>query len=128
MKMYTFEDEAEKTTSTTTSICASATHTKRTVQGSFKNGNLITENGLLSKANLDPKLVQVAQLFVQDLINRARVEVQRKNPEQQALLHDETNFYHEDENNLVRRIRAQVVQKCRRFLNLFVNCMGTMMP
>jgi len=123
MKMYTFEDEAEKK-KTTTSICASATHTK----ASFKNGNLITENGLLSKANLDPKLVQVAQLFVQDLINRARVEVQRKNPEQQALLHDETNFYHEDENNLVRRIRAQVVQKCRRFLNLFVNCMGTMMP
>ena len=57
---------------------------KRTVQTSFKNGNLITENGLLSKANLDPKLVQVAQLFVQDLINRARVEVQRKNPEQQV--------------------------------------------
>ena len=54
------------------------------MQASFKNGNLITENGLLSKANLDPKLVQVAQLFVQDLINRARVEVQRKNPEQQV--------------------------------------------
>ena len=54
------------------------------MQASFKNGNLIKENGLLSKANLDPKLVQVAQLFVQDLINRARVEVQRKNPEQQV--------------------------------------------
>ena len=46
------------------------------------NGKMLDNKGLLSKTHLDPKLVQVAQLFVQDLINRARLEVQRKNPEQ----------------------------------------------
>ena len=50
------------------------------------NGKMLDNKGLLSKTHLDPKLVQVAQLFVQDLINRARLEVQRKNPEQVIIL------------------------------------------
>ena len=52
----------------------------------FKGDKFIEKNGLLSKSNLDPKLVQVAQLFVQDLINRARLEVQRKNPQEQEVM------------------------------------------
>ena len=50
------------------------------------NGKMLDNKGLLSKTHLDPKLVQVAQLFVQDLINRARLEVQRNNPEQVTML------------------------------------------
>ena len=52
---------------------------------SVQGDKMTDKNGFISKGNLDPKLIQVAQLFVQDLINRARMEVERKNPEQQVL-------------------------------------------
>merc|ERR1712004_907318 len=49
------------------------------------------------KEDLDPKLLQVAQLFVQDLLVRAKIEAHKKSAssENQALLHEDT-FVAED--------------------------------
>ena len=46
------------------------------------NGTLVTGGSLQLEQhhldNLDPKLMQAAQLFVQDLIERAKIEVTKK--------------------------------------------------
>ena len=46
-----------------------------TLDGTMVSGSLELEHQL---ENLDPKLLQAAQLFVQDLIERAKIEVTKK--------------------------------------------------
>jgi len=76
--------------------------------------------------NIDPKLLQTAQLFVQDLLTRAKIEVQKKiaSTESQALLHDDTFFQEGENTRIIDRIREEVTRRCRRFYNLFLNCLG----
>ena len=47
-----------------------------TLDGTMVSGSLELEQHHLE--NLDPKLLQAAQLFVQDLIERAKIEVTKK--------------------------------------------------
>jgi len=87
-----------------------------------------TEAEKLHHDNLDPKLLQAAQLFVQDLIERAIFEYGKKlaTSERQALLHEDTLFMENSGDNagVINRIREEITRKCRRIYNLFLNCLG----
>jgi len=98
-----------------------------TLDGTMVSGSLELEQNHLE--NLDPKLLQAAQLFVQDLIERAKIEVTKKlaSSERQALLHDSTLFLERssgENTGVIDRIREEVTRKCRRIYNLFLNCLG----